>query len=598
MDYQMIVTILIIIGAMVLFATEALRIDVVAVIIIVLLVITGILSAEQSFKGFSNSATLTVAAMFVLSGALIKTGVIGLIAPQITKLFEKSYSAVILGISVSIGFFSAFINNTPVVATFIPIISNAAEKVKAAPNKFLIPLSYAAIFGGACTLIGTSTNLLVAGIARDSGIESLRLFTITPIALLCATAGILYLLLLGKKLLPKEDTMKPLKDETEINAFLTEVEIKGLPNEKEDSISLKELFRKKDITVEVQQIKRGNKIIENPGMDIRLEAGDVLLIKGAIEKVKKLVADEHLEILKSIKDKYFPEEETKIVEIIVMPGAPMLEKKLKNINFLQRYQSNVLAIRHRGKRQFKNLTEQRLKVGDVLLLQTNERGYELLKESENSSYAPFMLMKESELVKSNKKDLVIVGSLLLAVIVTATFNILPIVVAAWTAVVVLTLLKKISMEEVYRFIDWQVIFLLAGSLSLGEAMTQSGVSTLIANNLFTLTEGTYGPFIIVAMVYLITSILTEVMSNNAAVALLAPIAIALSHSMNIDPTALLVAVMMAGSASFMTPIGYQTNTMVYSAGNYEFKDFLKVGAPLNLIFWIIASIFIPILYPL
>ncbi len=598
MDYQMIITIIIIVGAIVLFITEALRIDVVALIIIVLLVITGVLTAEQSFHGFGNSATLTVAAMFVLSGALIKTGVIGLIAPKITQLFEKSYSATILGMSMSIGFFSAFVNNTPVVATFIPIITNAAEKIKAAPNKYLIPLSYVAIFGGACTLIGTSTNLLVAGIARDNDIDTLRLFTVTPIALVCAIAGIIYLIIFGKKLLPKGDSLKPLQDESEINEFLTEVELREMPKDKDGSISLKELFQKKDISVEVQQIKRGKQTIENPDMDISLETGDILLIKGAIEKVKKLVADKHLEILKSIKDKNFPEEETKIVEIIVMPGAPMLERKLKNINFLQRYQSNVLAIRHRGRRQFKNLTEKKLKVGDVLLLQTNERGYQLLKESENSAYAPFMLMKESELIKSEKKDLIIVGSVLFAVIALASFNLLPIVVAAWAGIALLASLKIINMEDAYRSIDWQVIFLLAGSLSLGEAMTQSGVSSLVADNLYKVLDISIGPFIIVAVVYMFTSIFTEIMSNNAAAAIMAPIAIALANSADLNPTPLLLAVMIAGSASFMTPIGYQTNTMVYSAGNYEFTDFTKIGAPLNLIFWILSSFLIPLFYPL
>ncbi len=598
MDYQMITTIVIIIIAMVLFATETIRVDVVAIGIIVVLVITGILEPEVGFKGFSNTATLTVAAMFVLSGALIKAGIIGLIAPLVTKLFNKSYSLSILGMSFSIGLFSAFINNTPVVATFIPIVSSAAKKIKQSSTKYLIPLSYAAIFGGACTLIGTSTNLLVAGIARDNGINTLKLFTMAPIGLASAAVGILYLTFIGKWLLPKESKSKPLQDEDEIKEFLTEVEIKELPDQKDTAITLKELFQEKDISVRVRQIKRGDKTINEPVPTTLLETGDILLIEGNIEKVKKIVADEHLEILKSIKDKNFPEEETKLMEIVILPGAEMAEQKLKDINFLRRYQSNVLAIRHRGSRSYRNLADQRLKVGDVLLLQTNDSGYKLLKNSENRPYPSFISVNESALVSTNKRDLTIVAIVLISTILLATLNILPIVVAAWAGVVVLAVTKVFNMTDAYRSIDWQVIFLLAGSLSLGEAMTRTGISELIANQLFSLTQGTFGPIIVIAVVYLITSALTEIMSNNAAVALIAPIAIALSSSMGVDPTGLLIAVMMAGSASFMTPIGYQTNTMVYSAGNYEFKDFIKIGTPLNLIFWIISSLLIPVLYPL
>lgn len=593
----MIATIVIIVIAMVLFATETIRVDVVAIGIIVVLVMTGILEPEVGFQGFANTATLTVAAMFVLSGALIKAGVIGLIAPLITKLLSKSYAVSILGMSLSIGFFSAFINNTPVVATFIPIVSSAAKKINQSATKYLIPLSFAAIFGGACTLIGTSTNLLVAGIARDSGIDTLRLFTMSPIGLACALVGILYLTFLGKWLLPKESKSKPLRDEDEIKAFLTEVEIKELPNEEDKAITLEELFQEKDISVGVRQIKRGDQVINEPEASALLQTGDILLIEGNIDKVKKIVADEHLEILKSIKDKNFPEEETKILEIVILPGAEMAEQKLKNINFLRRYHSNVLAIRHRGRRSYKNLADQRLKVGDVLLLQTNENGYKLLKDSENKPYPAFISVQETVLVNTNKKDLAIVGAVLLGTILLATLNILPIVVAAWAGVVILAVSKVFSMTDAYRSIDWQVIFLLAGSLSLGEAMTSTGISELIANQIFSLTENTFGPVVVIAVVYLITSVLTEIMSNNAAVALVTPIAIAVGASMNVDPTGLLVAVLMAGSASFMTPIGYQTNTMVYSAGNYEFKDFIKIGTPLNVLFWIVSSLLIPVFFP-
>ncbi|WMN13042.1 SLC13 family permease [Marivirga salinae] len=595
MELSFLITILVILTAIVLFATEAVRVDLVAIGVMVLWIVFGVLEPEESFRGFANSATLTVTAMFILSSALIRGGVIKLLAPLTTRLFNKSYSGAILGMSSGVGLLSAFINNTPVVATFIPIVSKAAKKLNLHPTKFLIPLSYGAILGGTCTLIGTSTNLLVAGIAKDNGFDEIGLFTMTPIGLVFSGVGLLYLMFAGKHLLPKESQLKPLQDESQINKFLTEVEIQELPDEQK-GISIEELFKEKDLSFEVQELKRGDESIKNPKMSTRLQTGDVMLIKGELDKVKKVVADKHLSIVKSITDKYFPREETKVVEVIIMPGTHLVDKKLKNINFLKNYHSHLLAIRHRGKRKFSDMGNTRLKVGDILLLQTSKEGYELLQKAESNPNAPFLSIKETDLNIPNKKKLYISAGVLALVILTATFNILPIVASAWAGVFLLGAFRIISMTDAYRSIDWQVIFLLAGSLSFGAAMEKSGLNDWLVTHLTSLTEKELAPFIIIGVIYLMTMIFTEIMSNNAAAALMAPLSMAIADALGYSPLPFLIAVMIAGSASFMTPIGYQTNTMVYSAGNYEFKDFFKIGAPLGLIFWIIASLLIPIFY--
>lgn len=596
MDYQLIVTICVIVGAMILFVTETLRIDLVAILAMVAWVILGVLEPEESFQGFANSATLTVAAMFILSDTLIRTGIVQLIAPLVVKLFSKSYAAAIFGMGLGTGLVSAFINNTPVVATFIPIVNDAATKVKMAPTKFLIPLSYAAIFGGACTLIGTSTNLLVAGIASNYGENGITMFVMAPLGLIFMIVGMLYLIFIGRRFLPDE-IGKPLQDESEIKSYLTEIEITTLPEE-DNGLTLKQLFEDKDIEVDVYQLKRGKETINKPQPDTPLQTGDVLVVLGAIDKVKQVIADSHLDIVGSIKDKNFPEEETKLVEVIIMPGTRLVGKKLENVNFLWKYRANVLAIRQRGKRKFTHLDSIKLNVGDLLLLQTNERGLQLIQEEENRASAPFMSVSQSALKVPQKRDLLIVGGTLLIAILLATFNVIPIVASAWAAVVFLAVIRIISMPDIYTAIDWKVIFLLVGSLSFGKAMEESGLSNIIADLIRNILDTSMGPVLIIAVIYLITTLLTEVMSNNAAVALITPIAIALSRAMEVNSLPLLIAVMMAGSASFLTPIGYQTNTMVYSAGNYSFKDFFKVGGPLNLLFWIIASLLIPVLYPL
>ncbi|MGJ3235036.1 SLC13 family permease [Marivirga sp.] len=595
MELSFIITILVILSAIVLFATEAVRVDIVAIGVMVVWIIFGVLEPEESFKGFANSATLTVTAMFILSSALIRAGVIKLLAPLATRLFNKSYSGAILGMSSGVGLLSAFINNTPVVATFIPIVSKAAKKLRLHPSKFLIPLSYGAILGGTCTLIGTSTNLLVAGIAKDKGFDGIGLFTMAPIGLVFLIVGLLYLMFAGKYLLPKESQVKPLQDESQIKKFLTEVKIKELPDEKK-GISIEGLFKKKDLTFEVQELRREDNTIKNPNMDTKLQTGDVMLIKGALDKVKKVVADQHLSIVKSITDKYFPEEETKVVEVIIMPGTHLVDKKLKDISFLKNYHSHLLAIRHRGKRKFSDMENIRLKVGDILLLQTSKKGHELLQKAESNPNAPFLSVRESDLDIPDKNKLYISAVVLALVILTATFNILPIVASAWAGVFLLGIFRIISMTDAYRSIDWQVIFLLAGSLSFGTAMEKSGLNEWLVTNFLSLTENQTAPFIMIAGIYLVTMIFTEIMSNNAAAALMAPLSMSIAEALGFSPLPFLIAVMVAGSASFMTPIGYQTNTMVYSAGNYQFKDFFKIGAPLGIIFWIIASLLIPVFY--
>lgn len=595
MELSFIITILVILSAIVLFATEAVRVDVVAIGVMVVWIIFGVLEPEESFKGFANSATLTVTAMFILSSALIRAGVIKLLAPMATRLFNKSYSGAILGMSSGVGLLSAFINNTPVVATFIPIVSKAAKKLNLHPSKFLIPLSYGAILGGTCTLIGTSTNLLVAGIAKDKGFDGIGLFSMAPIGLVFLIVGLLYLMFAGKYLLPKGSQVKPLQDESQIKKFLTEVKIKELPDEKK-GISIKELFKEKDLIFEVQELRREENTIKNPTMDTKLQTGDVMLIKGELDKVKKVVADQHLSIVKSITDKYFPEEETKVVEVIIMPGTHLVDKKLKDISFLKNYHSHLLAIRHRGKRKFSDMENIRLKVGDILLLQTSKKGHELLQKAESNPNAPFLSVRESDLDIPDKRKLYISAIVLALVILTATFNILPIVASAWAGVFLLGVFRIISMTDAYRSIDWQVIFLLAGSLSFGTAMEKSGLNEWLVTNFLSLTENQTTPFIMIAGIYLVTMIFTEIMSNNAAAALMAPLSMSIAAALGFSPLPFLIAVMIAGSASFMTPIGYQTNTMVYSAGNYQFKNFFKIGAPLGIIFWIIASLLIPVLY--
>jgi di/tricarboxylate transporter len=595
MELPMIITICVIVAAVVLFSIDLFPVDHVAIAAMVVLALTGVLTPTEAVQGFANSATITVAAMFVLSDVILKTGFIDALAPAVTRIFRRGPKTVVLGMSAVVGSVSAFINNTPVVATFIPLITGTTRRLGINPSKFLIPLSYAAIFGGTCTLIGTSTNLLVSGIAEDSGLEPFSMFQMAPMGLVFFGVGTLYMVFIGQRLTPEKKESDELSEQERIQNFLTEVRVVEQPDEEKDTIKV--LFGEDALDVEVTRVKRKGKVVAEPAEDFALQKDDVLLIRGNMKNIKRILENDVFEVSGSRDSHEFPEEETLLIEIVILPNSELGYKQLRELDFLQKYNATVLAIRQRGTQRFKDLKGITLKPGDILLLQTNEQGYKMLQSAENQYQSPFLSMREMGLKKPKIREMVIVGAVITAVITLASLGILSIMIAAIAGIVLLGFLRIVKMTEVYRAIDWQVIFLLAGALSLGAAMEKSGISQMLGGWLIDTVGASWGPIAVVSALYLCTLVLTEVMSNNASVALMAPVAISISTGLDLSPLPFLLAVTFAGSASFMTPIGYQTNTMVYSAGNYAFTDFTKVGAPLALMFWLLATWLIPHFYP-
>ncbi|MEQ9262103.1 MAG: SLC13 family permease [Owenweeksia sp.] len=598
MGYEAYVTIAVVVIAFVLFATEYFTVDHIALSIIGVLVVSGVLTPEEGVGGFANTATITVAAMFILSNCLIQTGIVEGIAPLMTRLMRAGYHTALLGIMSVVGSISAFINNTPVVATFIPIISNASQKTKTPSSKYLIPLSFGAILGGTCTLIGTSTNLLVSGIAADNGLKPFSMFLMAPLGLIFFIAGITYMLVVGKKLTPSNKEVRDLRNEAEIKNYTTEIRVTTERNAQDEELTIRNIFKKDGSEVVVLQVFRENRIYKSPTKEFELRKDDILLVQGDMDKMKSILQNEALSLTEALSDKHFPEEETTLVEIVILPNSELSEKSLNSKEFFQKYNSKVLAIRQRGKQRFENLDRIFLRAGDILLLQTNEKGYQMLSNVMGSWQTPFLSMRETGLKKVQKGRLALVGATIALAIILATLDIIPIMVGAICAIAILLFFKVTTMSEAYKSIDWKVIILLAGALSLGEAMNKSGVSQQIADLLIHNIGSHFGPIAVISALYLTTSLLTEIMSNNAAAALLAPIAISIAATMGVDAVPFLLSIAFAGSASFMTPIGYQTNTMVYSAGNYKFRDFTRIGTPLNILLWIMATFLIPVFYPL
>ncbi|MBS4035791.1 MAG: sodium-coupled transporter [Ignavibacterium sp.] len=591
MTLDIIIVIAIVIGAAVLFATEKLPVDMTAILVMAVLLLTGIITPEEGISGFSNTATVTVAAMFILSAALNKTGAVLFVGEMASKMFKYNFWLGVVLMMISVGVLSAFINNTPVVAVFIPVVLRIAAANQFSASKILMPLSFASMFGGVCTLIGTSTNILVSSIAVQYNQPAFSMFEFTSLGMLFFGAGLIYMILIGIRMIKPNDIPADLTQKYSMSNYLTDIVL--LPEAKSVGQRLIESALVKELEIDILDVVRDGKRLLRPTSEIVFEAGDMLRVRCDVKKIQELKDRVGVKLKSNLKlqDEDFQAEDLLLVESIIAPNSRLIGKTIKSSRFRNLYRANALALRHSGQLYHTEFINIPLKPGDALLLEVRKENLEDLKRDPD-----FVLVSGVDLPKYRKSKIIPALIIVAGVIVTATLNITPIMISAIVGSILLVLTKCISLEETYRAIEWNIVFLLGGILSLGIALEKTGAALLLANNIVSII-GFLGPVAIVAAFYLITSLLTEIMSNNASAVLLAPIAIAVAESMGISARPLLMAVTFAASASFMTPVGYQTNTMIFGVGQYKFSDFIKIGGPLNLIFWILATIFIPILFP-
>ena len=591
MDFNQIVVCLLLILVFVAFVKEWFSPDLVAMGAFVLLIGIGILDEKSALSVFSNPAPIIVSCMFVLSAALERTGTIEALGEWFEKLAGRKELRVLLVLMLIVAVLSAFVNNTPVVVVFMPIVLALARKHDLVASRFLIPLSYAAIVGGTCTIIGTSTNLVASGIAKESGLEEFGMFEVSKLGIVFVIVTFIYMLLIGRKLLPDRVTLSTLFDSNEGKEFLTSVIISDdseLIGKKISETSLSKIrnFR-------VLEVSRSGKKINSPLKEITFSSGDKLLVKSRIEGVIDAGGNAGVElgIEGGLGLQELQTESAVLIEGVIGPGSSLLGRSIKELNFRERYDVIILALHRRGVNLRDKFENVRLAFGDTILVEGSPDKINALSQERD-----FINLSQSNCRPLRRSKVPFAVGALLLFMLLAAFKVAPLIVLALGAALLTLFSKCLEPSEAYDAIDWKVIFMIFGMLGLGTALQKVDVIHMLADSLTGWAMILKNIYVLVALIYLATAILTELISNNAVAALLTPVAVSVAQAMDLDPRPLVVAVMFAASASFSTPIGYQTNTYIYGAGGYKFTDFTRVGIPLTIILWAVSIFFIPLMW--
>lgn len=587
------------VGAIYAFVRQKFSPDVTALLVLLVLVISGVLTPAEGFGGFSHPATVSVAAVLVLSASLERTGVFSLLARRVLARLggsELLFGAVLI---LTVGGLSAFINNTAAVAIFLPIVLETCRRTGARPARFLLPLSFASMFGGMCTLIGTSTNIVVHEYARSVGLSGFGMFEFARVGLPLFGIGALYLLVVGRWLLPHGEPLSEKRNHFGLAEYIVDVYVEPAST----WVGMRadpERFRR-DHDLELIGIWRADAMLRRTPPWPKLMAGDRLRVHGHLEEVMALVTRQGLHLAPSGREVVPPlapwsgkqtEEELVLAEVVLLPASPAVGHALETVRQRALYDATILGMRRAGREPKALAVGEILRAGDALLLQLPPSQLQALTRD------PAVLVTSATAKPQARTGRLALSLVTLAAVVTtAAFGLLPIVTAASAGCLLLMATGALSPRQAYESINWQIIFMLAGVLALGTAMEKSGLAWLLAQALSFV--GTHvEPWVALSMVYLLTVLLTEVMSNSATAVLLVPVALHTASQLGAPPEPFLMAVAMGASTAFASPVGYQTNLMVYGPGGYRFADFVRVGLPLDLLFWIAATLLIPRFWPL
>ncbi len=582
--------------AFILFVTEVFPIEATALAMLAFFLLTGFLTPEEAITGFSNPAVITIALLFILSAAVEKTHILEFLVVKINRMFNKNMTVGLFLFLVTIAISSALVNNTAIVAIFIPITIRIAQTYRISPSKLLIPLSYAAILGGTLTLVGTSTNLIVNSLLVEyPGQHALGMFEFTKYGIFPLIVGIVYILFVARRLLPSRTVTSSLTKSFHMGGFLTELKIEA------DSPLIGKTCLERNINqnydVTVLDIQRDKQHITTNIRNTVLREGDVLFVRGSLDNFLRMKEVEHVAMLtdRKLNEKELQQDENILVECLLTEKSEMIGKTLKSVNFRRKFGSFVLAIRKEGEILRRKIAHAILSAYDTLLIYGPRDKIETMASKED-----FIVLEEYSSVLHKHRFWWVSLALIILVVLFAATGLVSILKGAIIAVAILWLFNIMTPNDSYRAIRWQVIILISVLIPIGIVIQNSGTARWIGHGLAqiaTIVPTSLAPYAVLAAVYLVTIFLTEISSNAATAIIMTPVVMSMAAELGLEARPFIFAICFAASASFITPVGYQTNLMVYGPGGYKFTDYMRAGFPLSFILWVMATLIIPLLWP-